>query len=109
MLSRPSFHRGYRCILKLHEVRPDDVVSGLYLERCKYFSETPPENDWDGVWENKSLDLESITYAANRSNQGSLSSFGKKVGKGPESRRASFTGGLFGFLNQSTKSLKYEL
>ncbi len=30
-----------------------DIPSQKYLERCRYFLETPPPIDWDGVWEMK--------------------------------------------------------
>ncbi|HEX6739280.1 MAG TPA: adenylate/guanylate cyclase domain-containing protein, partial [Vicinamibacteria bacterium] len=32
---------------------PKDKVFGLYNERCRYFLEQPPADDWDGVWELK--------------------------------------------------------
>ena len=33
--------------------RPDDGPSRLYVERCGWFEEHPPPDDWDGVWEMK--------------------------------------------------------
>jgi adenylate cyclase len=35
------------------EAFPKDKVFGLYAERCRYFLEQPPGDDWDGVWELK--------------------------------------------------------
>ncbi len=32
------------------KVAPEDGPSGLYLERTKAFKETPPPDDWDGVY-----------------------------------------------------------
>ena len=32
------------------KLTPKDGPSLLYYERCKYFSHTPPIDDWDGVW-----------------------------------------------------------
>jgi len=29
---------------------PADKPSKLYIERCQHFIETPPADDWDGVW-----------------------------------------------------------
>jgi adenylate cyclase len=33
------------------EAFPKDKVFGLYTDRCRYFLEQPPGDDWDGVWE----------------------------------------------------------
>ncbi len=32
------------------EVNPDDAPSRMYAERCRAFQDTPPPEDWDGVW-----------------------------------------------------------
>ena len=32
---------------------PGDSVSKLYVDRCRYFQEHPPDSGWDGVWEMK--------------------------------------------------------
>jgi adenylate cyclase len=29
---------------------PDDRPSRIYVDRCRYFIDEPPGNDWDGVW-----------------------------------------------------------
>ncbi len=34
----------------LLEQYPDDAPSGIYLERCRQFLESPPPADWDGVY-----------------------------------------------------------
>lgn len=39
--------RYFQQVLKLNE---QDEPSRLYLERCWYFLETPPDDTWDGVW-----------------------------------------------------------
>jgi adenylate cyclase len=31
-------------------LNPDDPVSRLYVERCRHYRETPPPEDWGGVW-----------------------------------------------------------
>jgi adenylate cyclase len=38
---------SFKDALALH---PDDGVSQLYIERCLFFKENPPAEDWDGVW-----------------------------------------------------------
>ena len=32
------------------QVKPDYVLSKVYLARCKYYIEPPPLEDWDGVF-----------------------------------------------------------
>lgn len=39
--------RSFEMALKLY---PEDGPSNLYLERSKAFKETPPPEDWDGVY-----------------------------------------------------------
>ncbi len=39
--------RSFEMALK---ISPGDGPSGLYLERSKAFKETPPPDDWDGVY-----------------------------------------------------------
>jgi adenylate cyclase len=29
---------------------PDDTPSQMYINRCQYYLEEPPDEDWDGVW-----------------------------------------------------------
>ena len=29
---------------------PDDTPSQLYINRCRYYLDEPPAEDWDGVW-----------------------------------------------------------
>jgi adenylate cyclase len=29
---------------------PDDGILQIYIERCEYFKNNPPPEDWDGVW-----------------------------------------------------------
>ena len=35
---------------KVLEINPDDGPPKLYVDRCEYFVEEPPEDDWDGVF-----------------------------------------------------------
>jgi adenylate cyclase len=36
------------------EAEPNDVPSTIYIERCNYFKNSPPPDDWNGVWHMKS-------------------------------------------------------
>lgn len=45
--AQPLFEEALR-------VDPEDVPSKVYLERCKQYIETPPPEDWDGVYVMKS-------------------------------------------------------
>lgn len=29
---------------------PDDGPAKVYFDRCKYYIDNPPPEDWDGVW-----------------------------------------------------------
>jgi adenylate cyclase len=29
---------------------PNDTPSRLYISRCRYYKDNPPDDDWDGVW-----------------------------------------------------------
>jgi len=46
--------RQFEAALKLFkqalEAKPDDGPSKLYIERCQHFMESPPPEDWDGVF-----------------------------------------------------------
>lgn len=33
------------------EMRPHDGPAKVYLNRCRYYTDQPPEDDWDGVWQ----------------------------------------------------------
>lgn len=33
---------------------PNDKLSNMYIGRCDYLKQNPPEGEWDGVWEMKS-------------------------------------------------------
>ncbi len=35
---------------KALDVCPDDNPSKVYLERCNYYIDNPPPEDWDGVY-----------------------------------------------------------
>lgn len=35
---------------QLHDLKPDDTLYKIYLERIEYFRETPPEENWDGAF-----------------------------------------------------------
>ena len=32
------------------KIDPDDGPTKVYIERCEYFKENPPGEDWDGVY-----------------------------------------------------------
>ncbi len=38
------------CFREALTLRPDDRPSRIYLERCEHFLDSPPPDDWDGVW-----------------------------------------------------------
>ena len=41
---------AYTIFKELLLLYPQDGPSKLYLERCGYFMQNPPEDDWDGVF-----------------------------------------------------------
>ena len=43
----PDATRLFNEVLALN---PNDKAARLYIERCRYFTENPPGDDWDGVW-----------------------------------------------------------
>ena len=32
------------------ELAPSDRPSRIFVDRCRYYSENPPPDDWNGVW-----------------------------------------------------------
>ena len=32
------------------DIYPDDGATAYYINRCQFFRENPPPDDWDGVW-----------------------------------------------------------
>lgn len=58
----PDFELGFKLYHERHfaearqafnaalEIKPDDECSKLYIERCQEYLETPPGEDWDGVY-----------------------------------------------------------
>ena len=47
LTNRGPFHEEFERAL---EVRPDDGPSQTYLGRCREYLESPPPEDWDGVY-----------------------------------------------------------
>ena len=45
-----QFKKAADFFQKALEVCPDDGPSKVYLERCRYYVDTPPPPDWDGVY-----------------------------------------------------------
>ncbi|MBU1433298.1 GAF domain-containing protein [Myxococcota bacterium] len=45
-----DFLQATRFFREIIELRPNDGVARLYLERCAHFMESAPPRDWDGVW-----------------------------------------------------------
>ncbi|MCF8150944.1 MAG: GAF domain-containing protein [Burkholderiaceae bacterium] len=39
-----------RAFQKMLDVSPEDGPSKIYIERCRIYRETPPPENWDGVW-----------------------------------------------------------
>ncbi len=48
-----KFNAALSCFEKALEIKPDDVASQLYIERCRIYHENLPPSDWDGVYEMK--------------------------------------------------------
>ncbi|MGH7388051.1 MAG: adenylate/guanylate cyclase domain-containing protein [Candidatus Rokuibacteriota bacterium] len=38
------------CFREALALNPDDKPSQIYVERCEHFLESPPSDEWDGVW-----------------------------------------------------------
>jgi adenylate cyclase len=45
-----DFARASEWFGKALEANPDDRLSSIYVERCRVLLDTPPGDDWDGVW-----------------------------------------------------------
>jgi adenylate cyclase len=45
-----AFKDARTCFHETLAINPADRPSRLYIERCEHFLETPPPQDWDGVW-----------------------------------------------------------
>ena len=39
--------KAFNEVLRLN---PEDNLTKMYIERCNMLKETPPDDDWDGVW-----------------------------------------------------------
>jgi len=39
---------------KALRLNPDDKLTAMYLERCRFLKDNPPEGEWNGVWKMKS-------------------------------------------------------
>lgn len=49
----PRFAKWNDAVRQFSEVvsmNPADKAARLYVERCRYLTEHPPGNDWNGVW-----------------------------------------------------------
>ncbi len=45
-----NFTEASRLFRRCQELRPDDVLPALYVERCDIFLARPPPEDWGGIW-----------------------------------------------------------
>ncbi len=45
-----EFAKARDAFARAVELDPEDGPSRLYLERCSYYLENPPPEDWDGVF-----------------------------------------------------------
>ncbi|MDX9801510.1 MAG: tetratricopeptide repeat protein [Spirochaetia bacterium] len=45
-----QFSEAAGCFKKALDVCPDDGPSKVFLDRCTYYIENPPPEDWDGVF-----------------------------------------------------------
>ena len=45
-----KFKEAKRSFAKALKLNPEDGPSKVYFARCKHYIETPPPEDWDGVF-----------------------------------------------------------
>lgn len=45
-----NFEQAMHYFAEALKVDPDDGPSKVYYERCQHYIETPPPEDWDGVF-----------------------------------------------------------
>jgi tetratricopeptide (TPR) repeat protein len=45
-----QFAQARDCFRKALDIDPSDSPSKVYVERCAYYLENPPPEDWDGVF-----------------------------------------------------------
>lgn len=45
-----QFVGALRAFREAVSLNPQDALSALYIERCEHLRDTPPGEDWDGVW-----------------------------------------------------------
>jgi adenylate cyclase len=45
-----NWHEAHSHFAAISKQLPDDRPCKIYMERCEYFFETPPPDDWDGVF-----------------------------------------------------------
>jgi adenylate cyclase len=45
-----DWQQGIDCFGQVLALNEDDSASRLYLDRCQYFAENPPPENWDHVW-----------------------------------------------------------
>ncbi len=47
---RREWERAMACFNKAFHLNPNDKLFSMYVERCVYFRDEPPEENWDGGW-----------------------------------------------------------
>ncbi|HTQ32879.1 MAG TPA: adenylate/guanylate cyclase domain-containing protein, partial [Stellaceae bacterium] len=45
-----DWQRAIGCFGEALAVRPGDEPSRIYIDRCQIYAQTPPPDDWHGVW-----------------------------------------------------------
>jgi tetratricopeptide (TPR) repeat protein len=45
-----EFQEAKNCFARALKANPDDGPSRVYYARCKHYMESPPPEDWDGVF-----------------------------------------------------------
>ncbi len=45
-----QWNEALSCFEQVLDRRPDDTPSQMYIDRCRYYRDEPPAEDWDGVW-----------------------------------------------------------
>ena len=45
-----DFAKASRLFRRYLDLRPDDALPSIYLERCDIFLQKPPPDEWEGIW-----------------------------------------------------------
>ncbi|MBI9078973.1 MAG: GAF domain-containing protein [Pseudodesulfovibrio sp.] len=45
-----SFAEALKSFEQCKNLNPNDKITALYIDRCQHFIDTPPQDEWDGIW-----------------------------------------------------------